>query len=95
MTTEQELVAFLERAREDARIGPIHISTFTAILYLQVEQGAAYAVQISARKLMPLAKICGNCPYHRHIRQLHDYGYLTYEPSCDPSVPSRVWIGRR
>lgn len=88
----EEIVTFLERAREDPRIGPLHISVYMAILYSRERQGAAGPVFVSARRLMPLAKIRGYGPYHRAIRQLHAYGYLHYEPSFDGRYPSRVWL---
>lgn len=95
MKVEQELVAFLRKARDDIRIGPIHVSVFAAILYLQAKQRGANPVKISARKLMPVARIWGSGPYHRTIRQLHAFGYLDYTPSCNPRVPSRVRIKQR
>lgn len=92
MSMQLELVAFIEQAREDVRIGPMHISVYAAILYLQAKQGDVNPVEVSARKLMPVARIYGAGPYHKAIRQLHAFGYLTYAPSCDPDVPSKVWL---
>ena len=90
MEAESRIVTFMARAGEDPRIGPMHISLYAAILYIWSEQGFTGPVVVSARKLMPAAKIGGKGPYHRSIRQLQEYGYIRYEPSCDPAVPSRV-----
>lgn len=89
----EEIVVFLDRAREDPRLGPLHISVYVAVLYTREKQRAAGPVQVSARRLMPLAKIRAFGPYHRAIRQLHEYGYLHYEPSYDARYPSKVWFG--
>lgn len=79
----------MDRVVEDPRIGPLHVSLFTALLYLSCRQGGN-AVAVSARVLKPLAKIRGDGPYHRSMRQLHAYGYLTYLPSFDRRIPSKV-----
>jgi len=90
MEAESRIVSFMARASEDPRIGPMHISLYMAIVCLWAEQGFAADVVVSARSLMPVAKIGGKGPYHRSIRQLQEYGYIRYEPSCDPAVPSKV-----
>jgi hypothetical protein len=82
----------MEMVGNDARVGPMHISLYVAILHLWAAQGRGKMVEISARKLMPVAKIGGVGPYHRTIRQLHAYGYVKYEPSYNPEVPSRVYL---
>ena len=83
---------FIQQAKDDPRIGPMHLGLYLAVLSLWSTQTAGSSVEISARKLMPLAKIGGSRSYHRSIRQLHEYGYLKYEPSCDPEVPSRIYL---
>lgn len=92
MDTNRLLMLFLDRAKEDARIGPMHLGLFAAILYLRSSQGAGAFIEMRARELMPVAKIGGSRSYHRWIRQLHEYGYLRYEPSFDPEKPSRVYL---
>jgi hypothetical protein len=92
MDTSELLMLFLRRAKEDPRIGPVHLGLYLAIVYLWSEQGGGAFIQISARTLMPVAKIGGVKLYHRSVRQLHDYGYLRYEPSYDPELPSRIYL---
>ena len=87
-----EWMTFMELLQEDPRIGPMHISLVVAIVRLWSGQGFANPVDVSARKLMPRAKIGGSGPYHRTIRQLDEYGYIRYEPSYNPEVPSRVYL---
>lgn len=74
----------------DHRIGPLHISVYTSILCLWLRQGCPEKVKISARIVMPLAKIASSNPYHRVIRQLNEWGYIRYNRSFDPKVPSEV-----
>lgn len=87
-----EIERFMEVARHDTRLGPSHFSLYMAIVYLHWHRGGKDCVEVSARVLMPLAKIGSPGPYHRGIRELHAYGYIWYEPSCDARSPSRVWL---
>jgi hypothetical protein len=84
------IVHFMERARVDPRIGPLHISLYMAIIFYWVEQGWPERVTVTARELMPVAKIAGGTPFYRCIKQLHAYGYIGYEPSFNPKVKSGV-----
>jgi hypothetical protein len=92
MDPGDHISSFMNRAKEDPRIGPMHISLYMAILYRWSANGSSASVKISARGLMPLAKIAGLTAYHRSIRQLNEYGYIRYEPSFDPAKPSKVYL---
>jgi hypothetical protein len=83
---------FMERARVDPRVGPLHISLYTAVFYCWMRQGGDGPVETTAKELMPIAKIAGGTPFYRCIKQLHKYGYIVYEPSFNPAVKSRVWL---
>jgi hypothetical protein len=90
MSKGMEIVLFMEQAKTDPRIGPLHISLYMAIFYLWVRQGRNGPAQFTARELMPAAKIMGGTAFYRYIRQLDAYGYIIYEPSFDPAVKSRA-----
>jgi len=81
---------FMEQARVDPRVGPLHVSLFVALYYLSEKQGAHDPVLFTGRELMPIAKIGGGTPFYRCIKQLHAYGYIVYEPSFNASLKSRV-----
>ena len=93
MRPENELTRFMEEAREDARLGPSHLSVYLALVYLRAEQDNSGAVHVSARWLMPLAKIASPTTYHRVMRELDKWGYIRYEASSDRRVGSRAWLG--
>ena len=86
-----DIWSFLERARDDPRIGPLHISLYVSIYYCWLRQGGG-PVNCSARELMPLAKSGGGTPFYRRLQQLHKYGYIVYEPSFNPEIKSRVLL---
>ena len=78
------------RVLADARLGPLHVSLYLALCQLRAMEGEP--VQIHARKLMNAAKIGGNTPFYRTIRELAEFGYIVYKPSHDPARRSEVWM---
>lgn len=70
----------------------MHISLYIALVLLAQGKQHLDPVQVSARKLMPLAKIGGKTPYHRTMLELAEYGYIRYEPSFNPNKASLVYM---
>ena len=87
-----EITGFMERAERDARLGPMHISLYLAIMYSWIRQGREEFVKVTGRELMPLAKIGGLTPMYKCLRELHDYGYIEYWPSHSQFEKSRVYL---
>jgi len=83
---------FRAAIKNDMRIGPVHISLYEAIIDCWEEQGFSDPIHVYAKKLMPLAKISSAATYHKVIRELHDYKYIRYEPSCDARYGSLVYL---
>lgn len=81
---------FLLASTNDHRIGPVHISMYAALLKLWQEQAYKKTFRITRKRLMPLCKICGLATYHEKIKELHDFGYINYEPSYNPYEGSQV-----
>lgn len=94
MLYSKELDHFLREAREDGRIGPSHITLFLAILKYVEENGENDSVIAFSKELMPLAKISGIATFNKNIRELHSYGYITYIPSYNHFLGSRILINR-
>lgn len=72
------LKCFLERVEDDNRIGPAHISLFLA-LWLQPDENSM--IMINRKSLMSICKIQSPTTYHKTLRQLHEFGYIRYEPT--------------
>jgi hypothetical protein len=92
MNEQLDWLEWVASLQQDPRIGPMHISLYVSILCQWRAQGLPNPVRVNAGTLMPGAKIRGKGPYHRTIRQLHEYGYIKYEPSYNPEWPSKVYV---
>lgn len=78
MDALKTLCDFLQRTSTDGRIGPAHISLYSALLKCYYDQGGVTTVAITSNELMRLSKICSPTTYHRTIQQLNEFGYINY-----------------
>ena len=76
----------------DPRISPTHISLYMALLHWSEIKGDMNPIYVFSREIMPIAKFSSVATYHRLIRELHEYGYVRYDPTHHPFVGSRVEI---
>ena len=92
MKIDQLLTRFYKDIAEDVRISSTHISLYTAILYLYAGQPDIYPVKVKRSAVMFTAKISARQTYNKHIRELHDYGYITYVPSSNQFDVSLIYF---
>jgi hypothetical protein len=81
MEKQEYLLAFFDRAMKDLRINKTHLAVYMALYYLWSQQRFEGNVIGYSSQLMELAKISTRATYYTVIRQLHDYGYIKYQPS--------------
>jgi hypothetical protein len=81
---------FLERASDDPRIGPLHISLYATLLMLWGKRENDKPLFLFSREVMPLCKIYGAATYNRCIKDLHEWRYIVYSASYNHFVGSRV-----
>ena len=81
MNLHPEIKNFFTAIREDNRISPVHVSLFMAIVQHWNNNNCKSPVCVFSKDLMQLAKISGVATYHRSIKELHEYGYIEYQPS--------------
>ena len=92
MKEVREITDFMERVSMDARLGPMHVSLYFAMLYGWLLQGCQGGIVVRASELMPLAKIQSPTSFYRCLRQLNEFGYIDYHPSFGLAERSRVYL---
>ena len=83
---------FVEAAGDDPRIGPVHVSLFTALLLSERTPGRDLVLR--RKSLMRLSRIRSRSTYYHCLSVLHAAGYVNYYPSRDPFGGSTVKINR-
>lgn len=84
------LTDFYNAIADDARIGPLHISVYIALLQQWNLNGGNNPIQISRDRIMKQAKINARHSYNKFMNNLNEYGYIRYQPSSNGYTKSKV-----
>lgn len=67
-----------------------HVSMCAALWTLRISQEGTQFFSISRKKVMQLAAIRSSSTYHKNIRDLQQWGLISYAPSYHPVNGSTV-----
>lgn len=91
---KQALEEFMAGIEQDPRICLSHIGVFSVLLHTREELGGVEPFPIKREEIMKAAKISSTATYYKIIRQLHEYGYIIYQPTFNRMSQSKVGISR-
>lgn len=86
------LLRFIQKARDDPRIGPTHLSLYVSLFVYWHSKKWQNPISLYSHDIMPAGKIAASNTYHRTIRELHRYGYIEYIPSYNHLLGSVVYF---
>ncbi|MES2063123.1 MAG: hypothetical protein V4456_14445 [Bacteroidota bacterium] len=89
MKLAQQADRFLQKAANDDRLLPSHISLYMAMFYYSPDKPGDH-FQVNRKKLMRFSRIKSIATYHKCIKGLVARGYIDYQPSYDPNGASSV-----
>lgn len=92
MNYSKQLSGFFERAANDSKLGPTHISLYMSLFNIWDCHSPNIPISISRIELMKTSKIASKATYHKCLKALHEYGYINYQPSYNPYLGSQVFI---
>lgn len=75
---------------EDNRLNPTHISLYMALFQVWNSTRFPEEFFVIRDEVMRQSKIGSKSTYHRCLKELHDYGYIMYEPSHNPYRGSKI-----
>ncbi len=88
----KHLTGFFERVMKDERLNPTHISLYVSLFQFWNVQRFNNPISISRNEVMQVSKICAKATYHKCMKDLHNFGYLRYDPSFNPFRGSLVHL---
>ncbi len=94
MHSANVLSDFLMVAQDDPRITTSHICVFVTLIHIWSDRDWQNPIAVKSRIIMDLAKISSTATYHKCIKDLHDFGYIKYQPSHDYFSGSLVFFNR-
>jgi hypothetical protein len=86
------LAVFFKAIEKDARISITHIGIYAALLQCWQAHGCRNPVSVYSYEVMRVAKISGTATWHKCVRDLHEFGYIRYEPSFKRNRRSKVYL---
>lgn len=88
----QTLLNFLSVIEVDPRITKSHISVYISLWKKWMDSGQEGPLSVFRSDVIDLCKISSCNSYHKTIKQLHEFGYIRYEPSFDHYKGSIVYF---
>jgi hypothetical protein len=92
MKTLQPLSDFFKAIEKDYRISVTHIGIYAALLQFRADRGLINPIQAYRHEIMKIAKITGPVTYHKCIRELNEYGYISYLPKRNRNQRSTIYF---
>ena len=86
----KHLTGFFEKVVADKTLNPTHISLYIALFQFWNCNRFKNPISISRDELMRISKISSKATYHKCLRNLHESGYINYQPSYNPFKGSHV-----
>ena len=86
----KHLTGFFEKVVPDKTLNPTHISLYIALFQFWNCNRFKNPISISRDELMRISKISSKATYHKCLRNLHELGYINYQPSYNPFKGSHV-----
>ncbi len=90
----KHIQAFVARIEQDERLGPWHISLYYALFHCWNDNQRTNPISINRQEVMSLSKIGSVNTYTKALKQLHEWGYILYEPSYNRWLGSKVYMYR-
>jgi hypothetical protein len=82
---------WIKRMGRDERLMATHISLFTALFVFFQRNEFISPFTVTRTGLMACSRIASIATYHKCMKQLHDFGYIRYQPSFSPKQESLVY----
>ncbi len=86
----KHLQSAFEAFAEDERLTPWHVSMYYALFHSWNASKFQNPISINRTEMMQYSKIGSVNTYSKCLRQLHEWGYIQYEPSKSPLRGSKV-----
>jgi hypothetical protein len=84
------LVDFFKAIETDPRVNSRHVSLYVSLLQFWVNKDRDGALELFSKEVMNICKISASSTYHKTIRELHEFGYINYNPSYNHFRPSCI-----
>jgi len=92
MSEQVLLVDFFKAIEEDPRVNSRHVSLYVSLFQFWLNKENKNHLELFSKEVMGLCKISASSTYHKTIRELHDFGYIDYDPSFNHNKRSCICL---
>jgi hypothetical protein len=92
MEALKPLSDFFTAIENDYRISITHVGVYVALLQFRVGKGFINPILAYRHEIMNIAKISSPKTYYKCMRELSEYGYIKYEPTCKRNQGSKIYF---
>jgi len=88
----KHLTGFFDKIVTDKALNPTHISLYIGLFQFWNLNRFVNPISITRDEIMRISKIYSKATYHKCIKDLHQKGYIIYQPSFNPFKGSLISI---
>ena len=88
----KHLSGFFNKIVHDTDLNPTHVSLYMALFQSWNLNRFQNPISITRNEVMRISKIFSKATYHKCVNELHQKGYINYEPSHNPFKGSLIWV---
>jgi hypothetical protein len=88
----KHFLSWMERVSADERLTPHHISLYIALFQYWNSNHFKNPISIAREETMGTSKIGSINTYVKCLKELHEWGYIKYDPSFNPMKGSKVHL---
>jgi hypothetical protein len=89
---QNQLLGLFERVSTDRRLTPPHICLYLALLHQWRASRFSASFPLIREAVLPVSRIGSNHTFYRCLKDLNNWGYLTYAQSRSSKQPSSIAI---
>ena len=86
------LVDFFKAIETDPRVNSRHVSLYVSLFQFWIKKDFGSPLELFSKEVMSICKISASSTYHKSIRELHEFGYINYNPSFNHNQRSRICL---
>ncbi len=92
MSEQVLLVEFFKAIESDPRVNSRHVSLYASLFKFWMNRNSDGTLELFSKEVMNVCKISASSTYHKTIRELHEFGYINYDPSFNHNQRSRICL---
>ncbi len=90
MSGSNYFTSAFDQIEKDERMMPSHIAIYIVLLNLWSKESFQNPMNITRREILSAGKVKSKATYHKCMKELHEYGYIKYDPTYDPFKGSSI-----